>query len=273
MALKGNLLYNGDFEVGDTSGWVVNPFGKSGVFSLTTTTDKVKAGSYAGKFSPSGAGSGYLAYNKSFAFEEYEGYLFIGWLYMSGDYYHAGYLWGLDDKGNLLDEFFLGINLDSGVWKKFVGILKAYGELTHFQIGVHAYAFADTDIHYIDEFKIIPIESLRSVVIHDKWKNATITAGVDKWYDLICMGQARVYSILHVTDVSGTDPTLNVTIKPSVLEDINLCNQFSHTQFTGTGAEEKYLDVSSVNGIKVEYRVGGTDPSFTINHYLKVVPL
>ena len=84
MALKGNLLYNGDFETGDTQGWNSNPFGLSDEHDFFASCPAAYRGNYGGTlFAGEDYAYLYLMYEKMFSFEEYEAYLYTCLLYTS----------------------------------------------------------------------------------------------------------------------------------------------------------------------------------------------
>ena len=118
MGKKGNLLYNGDFETGTTEGWVGGAFGKLFEFDFYASDEAKYRGSYGGLMvAQCDFADGYLAYNKTCSFEEYEAYLFIMYANSVSGYYMTGRLYGLDDKGNLIEDFMLGYNTENNKWR------------------------------------------------------------------------------------------------------------------------------------------------------------
>ena len=110
MGMKGNLLLNGDFERGDTEGWVTGAFGKVFDFDFSASSEAKYRGNYGGLlYAPVDFADGYLAYNKTCSFEEYEAYLMIMYVNMVSGIYTNGVLYGLDDKGNLIKDFIIGM--------------------------------------------------------------------------------------------------------------------------------------------------------------------
>ena len=78
MVLKGNLLYNGDFERGSIDGWELAPYGLTSECQFTVSQDAKLRGNYGGYIKTTQTyGDAYIAYDKICSFEEYEGFLFI----------------------------------------------------------------------------------------------------------------------------------------------------------------------------------------------------
>lgn len=76
-----------------------------------------------------------------------------------------------------------------------------------------------------------------------------------------------LYSFLHVTAVSGTSPTLNVTVRSDSAEAFSSpTTKITHTQFDAIGAELK-TEAGAITDTwyRVTWTIGGTDPSFTFD--------
>jgi len=271
MALKGNLLYNGDLETGDLTGWETEPFGKTQQFTATVTADAKLRGNYGLKLSSDvDLASGYIAYDKVCSFEEYEGYLFIFPFKMLEGFYNVGKIYGMDDKGNLIDDLWVGYNNEKGAWKVLKAILRGFGDITHFKIGGYFYGTYNTDIFYIDEVKLIPLRSLKGHVLTEYKFFDNVTAN-KLWYSLLaCIGRCELESIIRVTNVSGTSPTLDTEIQIGLFDNTATYLSYTHTQFTSAGVERKKIELPEVCWIKISYTVGGTDPSFDIYHHLRL---
>jgi len=273
MALKGNLLYNGDFETGTTDGWLTAPFGKHCEFDFSADAEAKYRGNYGGLlYAPCDFADGFLAYNKTCSFEEYEAYLAIMYVKMVSGFYTTGRLYGLDDKGNLIDDFILGYNNEAGIWRKHIALLRGFGDITHFQIGLYAWCSDVGDKIYIDEAKLIPLRSVKGHEIAEYRYFNDVTAN-KKWYSVIgCIGRCKLRSIVRTEDVSGTDPTLDVKLEISLLDNTGTTYTLQHTTFTGASVEEKIIDLPEVSAISIEYTLGGTSPSFDIYHHLRIEP-
>jgi len=273
MALKGNLLYNGDFETGTTEGWVNGAFGKSGECDFSASADASYKGSYGGQLvAPSDYSQSYIAYNKTCCFEEYEAYLFVLYYKQVDAGYFGGKLYGLDDKGNLIKDFYLSYDSEAGDWKVIKALLRGFGEITHFQVGLWTYRVSAGDKLYFDEVKLMPLRSIKGHVLADYKFFESMTSS-QKWYVGIgCIGKCKLRSIVRTANVSGTDPTLDIKIDIGLLENIGTARTLQHTQFTGEGVEEKIIDLPEASTIDVEYTVGGTDPSFDVYHHIRLEP-
>jgi len=273
MALKGNLLYNGDFETGTTEGWELGPFGLSAEHTFTASEEAKLRGNYGGLLTASeDLARSYLAYNKVCSFEEHEAYLFVCPFKMVDGIYNSGYLYGLDDRGSLLDAFWVGYNEEYGKWRKIVALLRGYSDITHFKVGMFVYAFDVGNKFYIDEAKLYPVKTVRSVELAETRNFGNVST--DKtWYSgLACIGGCKLRSIVRVSDVRGTSPTLDITLTIGLFVNTGTAYTLQHTQFTSEGFEEKTIDLPEVCYIKVEYKLGGSNPSFDIYHDLRIEP-
>jgi len=273
MALKGNLLYNGDFETGTTEGWINGAFGKLGECVLSVSEEAKLRGNYGGMLTAPGYfNESYIAYDKMCSFEEYEAFLYILPIKMVAGCYTIGYLYGLDDKGNLIDDYWLGYNNETGSWRTLKAILRGFGDITHFKVGVYYYSFEEGDKLYFDEVKLIPLRSIKGHEIADYRYFDNLTADKE-WYSLIaCIGKCKLRSIVRTAGVSGTDPTLDVTVDVGLLDNTKTYLSVSHTTFTGEATEEKIIDVPEVCWLRIKYTLGGTSPSFDIYHHLRIEP-
>jgi len=273
MVLKGNLLYNGDFETGTTEGWEVGAFGKFGQHTLTASEEAKLRGNYGGLLTADvDLAQSYIAYDKICSFEEYEGYLFICPFKMVDGIYNTGYLYGLDDKGNLLDGFWIGYNEEYGKWRKVVALLRGYSDITHFKVGMYVYSVNTGDKFYIDEAKLYPLKSIKAVELAETRNFGNVTTNL-KWYScLACIGKCELRSIVRVSDVSGTNPTLDIKLSIGLLVNTATVYTLQHTQFTEAGFEEKTIVLPELCYVIVEYTLGGTDTSFDIYHDLRIEP-
>jgi len=273
MALKGNLLYNGDFETGTTEGWVTAPYGLSFNANFSASSEAKYRGNYGGLLeATAGTAQSYLAYDKMCSFEEYEGYLFIAYLKMVAGILSSGQLYGLDDKGNLIDNFYLCRNQELGEWRRLVVLLRGYRDITHFKVGLMYWSYDAGDKFYFDEVKLIPLKSIKGHEIKEYRFFDNVTANKEWDAVIACVGKCKLRSLLQVRSVSGTSPTLDTTIKITGFEGASEPYTLTHSQFTAEGDEEKTIDLMEASIIKISYTIGGTDPSFDIYHHLTLEP-
>ncbi|RLE43165.1 hypothetical protein DRJ16_04075 [Candidatus Woesearchaeota archaeon] len=273
MVLKGNLLYNGDFEAGTTEGWLNGIFGLPHDLDFTVSEDAKYRGDYGGKvYAGSSIGSSCIGYDKLCSFEEYEGYLYTVYCKIESGLLIYPKLYGADDNGNYIRSFDLGyLNSISG-WQLFQAILRGVGEITHFKVGIYAYTNTLGDTYYFDEAKLIPLRSLKSHHISYKKTSLGVTSDMSWYCYLACLGSCKLRSIVRTTNVSGTSPTLDVTVRAVILEDDVCQYTLTHSQFTGDDFEEVTLDVANIGYIYVEYALGGSSPSFDIRHIIRLEP-
>ena len=273
MGMKGNLLYNGDFETGTTEGWENGPFGLSGELSFSADADAKYRGSYGGLLQSSVDNArSFIAYNKTCSFEEYEAFLFIMWEKVVSGLGTRGMLYAMDDKGNFLGNFLVGYNNETGIWRCHQAILRGFGEVTHFRVGGYFWTGAGGGKFYVDEVKLIPLRSIRGHTLTEYRSFEGVTTN-KSWYSILeCIGRCRLRSIVRVGSVSGTSPTLDITITIGLLDNTDTKYTLTHSQFTDVGVEEKIIDLPEAHFISIEYTVGGTSPSFDIYHHLRIEP-
>jgi len=273
MVLKGNLLYNGDFETGTAEGWETEPYGKTQEFTLSVVSDAKYRGNYGGQmYSETMLSTGYLAYNKIVSIEEYEAFLGIMYVKKVDGAYNNGVLFGLDDKGNLINDYKLGYNIDTGVWRKFISLIRGFGDVTHFKLGHHFYGNGGINLFYIDEVKLIPLNSIKGYTLAELREFTGVTTN-KQWYSgLACVGKCNLRSIVRTDNVSGTSPTLDIKLTIALLDDTDTRYTLEHSQFTDAGMEEVKINLPEVSWVCITYTLGGTDPSFDIYHHLRIEP-
>jgi len=273
MGMKGNLLYNGDFETGTTEGWKCGVFGKVCQCDFFASSEAKYKGNYGGLIlAREEFADAFIAYDKICAFEEYEAYLYIFYVKMVQGYYTCGELWGLDDKGNLIDNFEMGLNMEVGEWRKCICLLRGYRDITHFKVGLWYWGENTGDKCYIDEAKLIPLKSVRSHEIKEYRYFNNVTSSME-WYSVIAsVGKTKLRSVLQVSDVSGTSPTIDTEIKCYLFDGTNIPLILEHSQFTNDGVEQATIDLPEVSFIRIKYRISGTNPSFNIYHNLILEP-
>jgi len=274
MALKGNLLYNGDFEAGTTEGWETEPFGKTQEFTLSVTSDAAYRGNYGGQmYSDIMLSTGYLAYNKVVSLEEYEAYLAIMYVKKVDGICNNGVLFGLDDKGNLINDYKLGYNIETGTWRKFISLIRGFGDITHFKLGHHFCGNGGINLFYIDEAKLIPLKSIKAHQLAEYRHFTNVTTSMTWYSGLACVGKCQLESIVRTENVSGTDPSLKVVLKIMMFDNIDTYCRYAHAEFTSSVIERKTMDLPEISILRIDYTISGTDVSFDIHHHLRVTPL
>ena len=166
----------------------------------------------------------------------------------------------------------VGYNAEEGVWRKYQAILRGFGDMTHFQIGLYAYCLDIGDKIYIDEAKLIPLESVKGHVLAKTLSFSNITADKEYFLTLACVGRCKIESIVKVYNVSGTDPTLKPYVYTALFPDGSTSLTIEHTTFTTEGRERKSFELPEISFIKLYYDVGGDNPSFDVEHYIRIYP-
>ena len=273
MARKGNLLYNGDFETGTLEGWVNGIHGLQNGMALEVKAEAKYRGNYGGKlYSGTTYRASYVGYNKTCSFEEYEAYLYIIYGYMDEGFTLSPHIYGLDDKGNLIDKYYLAYNTEKGFWKCFKAILRGFGEITHFNVGVLAWCYDTIGRMYIDEAKLIPLRSVRGHELAEHRVFPEVTENKEWFSCLACIGKCKLRSIVRTENVSGSSPTLDVSLEISLLDNSETKYTLSHSQFTDEDFEEVTIDLPEASVIKINYTLGGSSPSFDVYHHLRIEP-
>ena len=268
MALKGNILFNGDFETGSVEGWIKSPFGLLCDYNFSADASAKYKGNFGGLLEANkDYAYAFIAYDKLCCFEEYEAYLLIGYgKIISGNILYP-VLYGCDDKGNFIKSYALGFLQETGKWVKYQAILRGFREITHFKVGVYAYAHDNGDIFYVDEFKLMPLKSVKGHHLSVDCHHASVTSSFGKFINLACVGPCRIRSVVAVSNVSGTSPSLRVDLFPYIMESDFDYYTISHSEFTGEGLEQVVSDVANIKYLFVGYDVSGTDVSLDIHHY------
>jgi len=273
MALKGNLLYNGDFETGTTEGWISGPYGKYCQYDLHASEWGAYRGDYGGyAIALQDSAGAYFAYDKVCSFEEYEGYLFTFYAKICSGFYLNGVLYGLDDKGNLIKDYTIGYITGTGNWRKIMALLRGYKDITHFKVGVELCGIFVGDVSVFDEVKLYPLKSIRSHILGDTITLSGLSTGRVVDVGLACFGSCVLRSVLKTYNVGGTNPTLNTRIEVFIFDGPNTKFISNHTEFTTDQFEEIKMDLPEISFIRVTYAVGGTNPSFDIEHNLRIEP-
>ena len=267
------MLFNGDFETGTTEGWINGIGGLSGEMSFEAKEEAKYRGNYGGKlYAYEDEQHSYIGYDKFCSFEEYEAYLYlISCKIISGNLMYP-ILYGCDDKGNLLKTMPLGRVAFVGNWYTHQAILRGDGEVTHFKIGVYAYGQTTGNTFYFDEAKLIPLRSLKGHQLSWFEFIDDLTSDTVRLVPLACVGTAKVRSAVRTYFVSGTSPTLDISVMCVKIEE-DICRyELSHTTFTESDFEELTIDVRNIAYIWVVYDVGGTDPQFDVYHFISLEP-
>ena len=120
---------------------------------------------------------------------------------------------------------------------------------------------------------MLPLKSVKSHILADGAEINNLTSNTTKYYLLSCLGRCQLKSIIWVTDVEGTDPTLDVELTVLLFKPSSIYYTIRHTTVTQEMGEDKTVELPEVSVIKVDYKVGGTNPSFDLYHALRIIPL
>jgi len=273
MVRKGNLLYNGDFEAKSVEGWLTGCYGKDFDYDFGYTAEEKYRGNYSGVLISSKANAkGYLAYDKICSFEEHDAFLFVGHIKSNYDFIANPVLYGLDDKDNLIRILYLGDIRAKGEWKGFAGIIRGISEITHFKVGLYVFCSNAGAFVYIDEFKLIPLKNITSHSLVEELTLLNVTSSEQYYLGIFALGKCKLRTSLKVENVSGTSPTLNTRLDVFYTISTSCYRRINHSEFTDLGEEEIVADLGDASIVRVNYIVGGTDPSFSISHRIALEP-
>ena len=181
-------------------------------------------------------------------------------------------MYGLDDNGNYIDKYPIGFNSACGVWKRFSGILRGFGEITNFKVGFYVFATYEGAWAYFDNFKLLPLKSAKSHRMVEEWKIDSLTSYHLRVLSAGVIGECRLESLLTVRGVSGSSPTLDTRIEVYYPPSYDHKEVVEHSQFTDTGFERVSADLVDGSYIWIIYNVGGSSPSFDITHQIRLIP-
>jgi len=274
MVRKGNLLYNGDFEAGTKEGWEHGPYGLSSECDFVIfATDKYRGNYAGGLIAYENFAGSYVAYNKICSFEENEVFLYIIYTKKSYGQYAQPVLFGLDDKGEFIKAIRLAWLTEDNTWKKNLVLLRQFGDISHFKVGLVYKAMTAGDYCIFDEAKLFGYKSIKSLILNDDVSYTDLDADTTYTFSLACIGRCKLVSYLHVTNISGTDASLDVELSSSLIDKPDICYKFSYPTITETGLYVLEKELSEVAWLTAIYDVEGTDRKFTFNHYIRLIPL
>ena len=270
MVRKGNLLYNGSFETGDTEGWTIAPVNNV-VNEATIDVDNSnqKSGNYCGKLIAGGTGFYGKGYDKLFDFEEYAAYYFEMW---AKDGNTAGiypFIEIYDDRMNIINHYYIGY------WAGTTyGLIR--GLITNFGLGrwgrlfLGAYGMDANTYAYFDNVLLMPVNKLSewSFVFYKPEEDITS----DKyWYPGILIPRpAKIRSVVEIGTVSGTDPELDIELRINSPIEYKLVENTDHVTISSSGTYGISYDSQSFGIVGVKYDVSGTDPKFPVKHWLEI---
>jgi len=275
MTRRGNLLRNGNFVLGTTEDWVIRPYdlGDEGA-SLTLSTPGFFGSNYKGDFyCPYKDKKYYLMYDKQVDFESSASYLYSLLVYL--DMYGAmeGVLYGLEDNGYFIDKILFGHVSDRHEWIWLNCILRRLDNLSNFKVGLMTGLISDSGFVFVGCAKLIPLASAKDVFLKEYLTYDNVSSTFVYNGKNACLGRCKLYSVLSVSDVSGTDPQLEtiITIYPYDCP-YNSCI-LPHTPFTTGGSQTRSIELPQLVNYNVTYNISGTNPSFTIRHLIMITPL
>lgn len=270
MVRKGNLLYNGSFETGDTEGWTVAPKNSlTNEATIEIDNSNQKSGNYCGKLITGGYTYYGKGYDKLFDFEEYAAYYFEMWVKNGNATGIYPFIEIYDDKLNLIGFYFIG-SWDDNTYGLIRGLISNFGLGRWGRLFLCAFGAGANTYAYFDNVLLMPVNKLTEWSFSLFKPEEDITA--DKyWYPNILIPRpATIRSRVKIGTVSGTSPTLDITLRltnPEMYRDIE---EKSYSQITASGTYYLTWETVSWGIISVEYDVGGTNPKFPTEHVLQI---
>jgi len=274
MVRKGNLLYNGDFEMGSLEGWEHGPYGLPHECDFAITVAQKYKGNYAGQiYSTQSFKQSFIAYNKVCSFEEYEAFLFIIYTYKFYGHFAQPVLYGLDDKGNLVNYYPLAWLTEDEKWVRQMVLLRQFGDITNFKVGYRFRTINPGDYCVIDEAKLFGYKSIKSLILEANMSQTNLDADLVYSFPIAVIGRCKLISYLNVTEINGTSPTMDVEFRISLVDDPEVIYKFSYDTITETGMYVLEKELSEVGQFNVVYDVEGSGRQFTFKHYIRLIPL
>ncbi|UYL65027.1 MAG: hypothetical protein QIT45_gp14 [Methanophagales virus PBV266] len=274
MALKGNLLYNGDFESGTTEGWEHGPYGYLAQCSFSASPEAKLFGNYGGLLEATADNQrSYIAHERILPIEEYEGYLFLAQYKLIGSGENFIYAFGLDDNRNKYYSFNLGRNLTGDKWLTACYLLRGWYDVLSWRVGMYFYGVLAGAKLYIDDVKVIPLKSIKSHVLMGYHATHGLSSNITYYLTTGCVGYCKVISHIRTVNVSGTNPTLDVKVKISPINTSAVMTTLEHPQITSDTNSIVSEEIYECGIVEVEYNIGGDNPSFDVYHQFRVIPL
>ena len=255
-----SLIRNGGFERGNTDFWEVL---NNATFEVSTVSPL--QGTYCGKITSPGSTYPVVLCADYIDVKPYQ--ILDGILYCKSAttrqvqtiayYYDVDYSLISTETGQLVS--------NDGTYKLISGQFRVPAGCAYARFGIKIRTTYSGEIFYLDGagLEIIGSESALSGVI-ELLPYDTYTASGSTYYDAKSMMQfSSYYAGLNCYSVSGTSPTLDVTVKEVDIFNIEVViGSFT----TVTAATEERIDLPRCLGRQVylSYTIGGTDPSFDL---------
>lgn len=106
---------------------------------------------------------------------------------------------------------------------------------------------------------------VRGTILHPATAETSSGAGTERQLGAVGSSDEKVYGALNVTDVSGTTPTLDVTVESDDNSGFtSATTRLTFDQQTGVGADwQSAAGAITDDWWRVSFTIGGTSPSFT----------
>jgi hypothetical protein len=268
--MKGNLIENGDFEIGTLDGWTVpgTEIGNNdGEVSIITTG--VYHGSYSCRLvAPLVTGYNYKGYNKLIKIGEEYAALFINFAIKKGTIYGVYPLMGFyEDSGKFFDYISLDYSGETE-WTLFTGVIPILEKAESVKIFMGGFATAVGQDMYFDDVVIKGIQDLRSFnPTRYKYYSAK-TATFITHLHLMMPAPFKIRYRYSTTGTTGTSPTLNIEIGISEPHRLKSIQSLMVPQITENGDYFGTFVSDSGGWVYIIYTIGGTSPSFNIFEHL-----
>jgi len=275
MVRKGNLLRNGNFELGTSEDWVLAPHGLgTEACEFWVLEDGIYGSEYVGLLRvPSGNYEGYMMYDKMCDFEEHEAYLFNMSIYKSGGRFAEGVLYGYDDNGNYIDYIPFGQVTEDDNWILLSAFLRGYNNMTHFKVGFRGLTLTTIGDYYFGGCKLMPVKSIKGMYIGEYIRKDDLSSDFDYYGTCACLGRCKFYSIITVPQLSGTDVTLTIRISLYTKDWLENVIILEHPTLTEPSSDILSIEMPEIVKYRVQYIFSGTSPVADIRHDIRIVPL
>jgi len=245
------LIRNGSFERGNYDFWTC-----LGAFEIQSAEKKY--GSYASKITIGADFIGMLATKDYIPVSPYALYKFTGWLKNAQDILHLIVAQTFDGDLQAIGGDGIPLVRQEGVfdWTKVECFFAIDDEASYIKIG-DGMAGGDGDIGYHDAFSLLRL-NVENIIVHNETLVAVEDLAADDTYysEEFFTGLWKIGEfVLDVTSLTGTTPTLNVTIEAYDPTTETWITMITFTEATGVTTEKKQNINAAYIGLGWENRV------------------
>jgi len=270
MARKGNLIYNGDFETGTVEGWIYPPkWASYKKADIAVDSVNQRTGSYCGKVIAGGVGVYGIGYDLLLDFEEYPAYYFVAYGKLGNMLQIYPFIEFYDEGKKVICPLLLGFS-NTNDYVRFAGYITNLGLGRFARIYISGYGLNAGDACYWDDISVVPVRDIRGISVEHHVGSKTYTADATDYLNLFFPRPMIIRDLMLVSNTSGTSPTLDMSIQLYSPRAQRVIEEKAFPQVTADGTYYLTFETSAFGFIGLHYKVGGTNPSFDVEHYLQI---